>query len=72
MTNWPGVEELVIEGLKRGAKAVGGAPYFDPDPHGQIHRIFEIARDFDADIDLHLDFSLGREPTMPLCRAQGR
>jgi cytosine deaminase len=61
MTNYPGVEELVIEGLKRGAKVIGGAPYVDADPHGQIDRIFEIARDFDVDIDLHLDFSLNAD-----------
>jgi cytosine deaminase len=61
MLNWPGVEELMIEGLKRGAGVVGGAPYTDSDPHGQIDRVFEIARDFDVDIDLHLDFSLDAE-----------
>jgi cytosine/creatinine deaminase len=61
MTNYPGVEELVIEGLKRGAKVIGGAPYVDADPHGQIDRIFGIARDFDVDIDLHLDFSLNAD-----------
>lgn len=61
MLNWPGVEELMIEGLKRGADVVGGAPYTDSDPHGQIDRVFEIAREFDVDIDLHLDFSLDAE-----------
>jgi cytosine deaminase len=58
MTNRPGVEALLIEGLRRGAKLVGGAPYTDANPRGQIDRIFEIARAFDVDIDLHLDFSL--------------
>jgi hypothetical protein len=57
ITNYPGAEEVVIEGLKRSATVVGGAPYVDADPHGQIDCIFEIARDFDVDIDLHLDFS---------------
>ncbi len=28
------------------------------DPHGQIERIFDIARRFDLDIDFHLDFDL--------------
>ena len=55
LTNYPGVDELLIEGLKRGAKAVGGAPRYDPDHAGQIRRIFELAREFDVDIDLHLD-----------------
>ena len=61
MTNWPGVEALLIEGLKRGATVVGGAPYTDADPHGQIDRIFEIAREFGVDIDMHLDFSLATD-----------
>ena len=30
----------------------------DRDPHGQIDRIFAIARDFDVPIDMHLDFTL--------------
>src|SRR5690348_7074696 len=48
MTNYPGTEELLIEGLRRGARTIGAVPYFDTDPHRQIDRIFEIAREFDA------------------------
>jgi cytosine/creatinine deaminase len=51
-----------VEGLKRGAKAIGGAPRYDPDHAGQIRRIFELAREFDADIDIHLDVGDGNEP----------
>jgi cytosine/creatinine deaminase len=57
LTNYPGTEELLIEGLRRGARAIGAAPYFDSDPEGQIDRIFAIARDFDVDIDMHLDLA---------------
>ena len=32
-------------------------PIQTPDPRGQIDRIFELARAFDVDIDLHLDFA---------------
>ncbi len=56
LLNNPGTDELIVEGMKRGCKLVGAAPYTDTDPRGQIDRIFEIARDFDADIDMHLDF----------------
>ncbi len=56
LLNNPGTDELMVEGLKRGAKAVGAAPYTDTDPHGQIDRVFEMAREFDVDIDMHLDF----------------
>ena len=56
LLNNPGTDELMVEALKRGAKAVGAAPYTDTDPYGQIDRVFEMAREFDVDIDMHLDF----------------
>jgi cytosine deaminase len=43
--------------LRRGARAIGAVPYFDTDPRAQIDRIFAIARDFDAEIDMHLDLA---------------
>jgi cytosine/creatinine deaminase len=55
LLNNPGTEELMVEALKRGCGAVGGAPYVDTNPRGQIDRVFELARDYDVDIDLHLD-----------------
>jgi cytosine deaminase len=55
LTNNPRSEKLVIEALRRGARVVGAAPNYDPDPAGQINRIFALAREFDADIDMHLD-----------------
>lgn len=56
LLNNPGTDELMVEALKRGARVVGAAPYTDSDPHGQIDRVFEMAREFDVDIDMHLDF----------------
>jgi cytosine deaminase len=55
LLNNPGTEELMVEALKRGCGAVGGAPYVDTNPRGQIDRVFELARDYDVDIDFHLD-----------------
>jgi cytosine deaminase len=55
LTNYPGTEELLVEALRRGAKVVGGAPRYDSDPKRQISRIFELAREYDVDIDMHLD-----------------
>src|SRR5215475_7763474 len=57
LTNYRGTEALLVEGLRRGARAIGAAPYFDTDPRGQIDRIFAIAREFDAEIDMHLDLA---------------
>jgi cytosine deaminase len=54
----PGCEEILIEGLESGADIIGGAPYMDADSHGQIARIFALAKSFNVDIDFHLDFGL--------------
>ena len=56
LLNNPGTDELMVQALDRGCRAVGGAPYTDSDPRGQIDRIFELAREYDIDIDMHLDF----------------
>jgi cytosine/creatinine deaminase len=55
LISYPGTEELLIEGLKRGARVIGGAPRYDSDEARQVRRIFELAREFDVDIDMHLD-----------------
>jgi cytosine deaminase len=55
LISYPGTDELLVEALKRGAKVIGGAPRYDTDEAGQIHRIFALAREFDVDIDIHLD-----------------
>ena len=55
LTNYSGTDELLVEGLERGARAIGGAPRYDADPAGQIRRIFELAREYDVDTDIHLD-----------------
>jgi cytosine deaminase len=57
LLNRPGTDDLLVEGLKRGARTVGAVPYADTDPRGHIDRVFEIARAFDVDIDMHLDLA---------------
>jgi cytosine/creatinine deaminase len=34
---------------------LGAAPRYDSDPAAQLERIFALARDYDVDLDLHLD-----------------
>jgi cytosine deaminase len=55
LTNYPGTEELLVEALKAGARVLGAAPRYDSDPAAQIDRIFALAREYDVDLDLHLD-----------------
>ena len=60
LTDSPGTEALMRAALADGARTVGAAPYVDRDPRGQIDRVFAMAREFDVDIDMHLD--LGDSP----------
>ena len=55
LTDNPRSDALIVEALKRGAKVVGAAPNYDPDKSAQVHRIFDLAREYDVDIDMHLD-----------------
>src|SRR4051794_2984215 len=55
LTNYPGTDELLVAALRQGAPVLGAAPRYDSDPAGQLGRIFALARDFDVDLDLHLD-----------------
>jgi cytosine deaminase len=55
---WSGVPEAdtnLVAGLDRGAKVIGGAPSYDSNGPAQIDRIFELAKEYDADVDIHLD-----------------
>jgi cytosine deaminase len=55
---WSDVPEAdvnMVEALQQGAQVVGGAPGYDVDHAWQINRIFELAREFDIDVDIHLD-----------------
>jgi cytosine/creatinine deaminase len=55
LTNNKRADELLVEALKRGAQVIGAAPNFDPDHAGQIRRVFDLAREYDVAIDMHLD-----------------
>jgi cytosine/creatinine deaminase len=58
LLNDPGCEAVLVEACENGADLIGGCPYTDSDPHGQIERIFDLAKRYELDIDFHLDFDL--------------
>ncbi|MCP3390412.1 amidohydrolase family protein [Bradyrhizobium sp. CCGB12] len=58
LTNDPGSEDLLIKALRNGGEVIGGCPYTDTDPTAHLERIFDLAQEFDVDVDLHLDFDL--------------
>ena len=66
----PGCEAVLVAALEAGCDLVGGAPYMDRDAHGQIGRIFAIARRFDVGIDFHLDNTLDGDglDALEVCR----
>ena len=61
LTNDPGAEELLIAALRDGGEVIGGCPYTDTDPNTHLEKVFNLAQQFDVDVDLHLDFDL--DPT---------
>ena len=61
LTNNPGTDELMVAALKNGATVVGAAPNYDSDRAAQIRRVFEMAREFDIDIDMHLDSGISAD-----------
>jgi len=58
LLNNPGTEDLLRRALDQGADLLGGCPYTDTDPDGQIARLFAMAHQYDVDLDFHLDFDL--------------
>jgi cytosine deaminase len=55
LTTAPEADAALIRGLEMGARVIGAAPNYDADHPGQIKRIFELARHYEVDIDMHID-----------------
>lgn len=55
LTDNPRSDQLLEEALRRGARVVGAAPNYDPNKRAHVRRVFDLARAFDVDIDMHLD-----------------
>ncbi|MBW4536910.1 MAG: amidohydrolase family protein [Pleurocapsa minor HA4230-MV1] len=56
ITNQPGTIDLLRKALAMGGDAIGSAPYVDPEPEENIRLVFDLAQEFDCDVDFHLDF----------------
>jgi cytosine deaminase len=55
LTASPEADRALVAALESGATVIGGAPNYDADHAGQIRRVFELARRYDVDIDMHID-----------------
>lgn len=51
----PEEEDLLRKGLEMGADLVGGVPEADPDGNAHVDRIFSLAKEYNKDIDFHVD-----------------
>ena len=60
----PDTEKLLRQAMKMGGDVIGSAPYVDSDPEHNVQVIFDIAQDFDCDVDFHLDFLDDSEPLL--------
>ena len=56
ITNQPGTVDLLRRAMVMGGNVIGSAPYVDPDPEQNIRIVFDLAQEFDCDVDFHLDF----------------
>jgi cytosine/creatinine deaminase len=56
ITNQIGIMDLLKQAMILGADAIGSAPYVDPDPQQNIRIVFDLAQEFDRNVDFHLDF----------------
>ena len=61
LTTKPLTQKLLQQALAEGADLIGGCPYKDDNPEQHIEMIFDIAEQFDVDVDFHLDFDLDPE-----------
>lgn len=53
----PGTEEMMYQAMEMGADVVGGIPYNDAPANEHIDLVFEIAKKYGKDVDLHQDFA---------------
>ena len=52
-----GGENLLREAMSMGVEVVGGTPRIDPDPRPYLDMLFKVAKEYDAELDLHTDES---------------
>jgi cytosine/creatinine deaminase len=64
ITHQPQTQTLLRQAMRLGGNLVGSAPYTDPDPEGNVRFVFELAQEFDCDVDFHLDFLDDDQPLL--------
>ncbi len=55
LARMPETDKALVQALKMGATSIGGAPNYDTDHPAHINRVFELAREYDIHVDMHID-----------------
>ena len=64
ITPYPEITALLRQAMQMGGDVIGSAPYVDPNPEQNIRTVFDIAEEFNCDVDFHLDFLDDDEPLL--------
>lgn len=64
ITNQAETTQLLRQAMQLGGNVIGSAPYVDPDPQQNVQIIFDIAQEFNCDVDFHLDFLDDEQPLL--------
>lgn len=64
ITNHDGLVDQLRQALAMGGDAIGSAPYVDPDPKRNIEIVFDLAQEFNCNVDFHLDFLDNDDPLL--------
>ena len=60
----PETEGLLRQAMQMGGDVIGSAPYVDRDPQRNVDLVFDIAQEFNCDVDFHLDFLDDDQPLL--------
>ena len=55
LTTAPKTVELLRKGFESGVQTIGGCPYKDENPKAHIDLVFELAQEYDLNVDFHMD-----------------
>ncbi|MBE9140956.1 amidohydrolase family protein [Nodosilinea sp. LEGE 07088] len=64
ITQQPKTLPLLRQAMAMGGDVIGSAPYVDADPQRNVQHVFDLAQEFDCDVDFHLDFLDDNEPLL--------
>jgi cytosine/creatinine deaminase len=56
ITNYPQQQSLLRQAMSLGGDVIGSAPYVDSEPERNVEIVFDIAQEFNCDVDFHLDY----------------